>query len=211
MNAWITLYSSSLRYHDPSEIPKRQVGLVLGTSRYTSEGESNVFYKARILAAKELYETKKVDCLLLSGDNTTINYNEPIAMQNSLLELGIPPERMYLDYAWVRTLDSIVRASDIFGLKSFVIISQPFHIDRAIFIAKNNGIDAIGYEAESVSFWKAPKIYIREYVSRVMVFYDIFIGTKPRFWGEKVQIITDQNLRPVPKKICTPRDAPTEL
>lgn len=99
MNAWITLYSSSLRYHDPSDIPKRQVGLVLGTSRYTSEGGSNVFYEARILAAKELYETKKIDCLLLSGDNTTLNYNEPIAMQNSLLELGIPPERMYLDYA----------------------------------------------------------------------------------------------------------------
>ena len=99
MNAWITLYSSSFRYQDSSVIPKQQVGLVLGTSRYTSEGGSNRFYQGRILAAKELYEAKKVDCLLLSGDNTTLNYNEPISMQNSLLELGIPPERMYLDYA----------------------------------------------------------------------------------------------------------------
>lgn len=158
-----------------------------------------------MLAAKRLYDAKKIDCLLLSGDNTTLNYNEPISMQKSLLELGIPAERMYLDYAGIRTLDSMLRARDIFGLQQFTIISQPFHVDRAIFIAQSNGIDAIGYEAEKVAFFQAPMIYAREFFSRILLFYDIFIGTEPRFWGEKIDIQTNPDIRPVPSKICSPR------
>lgn len=171
----------SARYQSTDNIPKNRVGLVLGTSKYTSDGELNVFYQERILAAKRLYEAKKIDCLLLSGDNTTRDYNEPISMQKSLLELGIPSERMYLDYAGLRTLDSIYRAHDIFGLDRFTVISQPFHIDRAIFIAEGNGLSVIGYEAEKVGFWTAPKTYVREFFSRVLLFYDMFIGTKPKF------------------------------
>jgi SanA protein len=114
LNIWVSVSVDEYRYSDAEMIPKNQVGVVLGTSKFTSNGQPNIFYTERMLAAKRLYDTKKIDCLLLSGDNTTINYNEPISMQNSLLELGIPAERMYLDYAGIRTLDSILRARDIF-------------------------------------------------------------------------------------------------
>lgn len=140
MNVWVSFSMDTSRYGDVVTIPYNRVGLVLGTSKYTRDGKSNIFYEERISAAKRLYEAKKIDCLLLSGDNTTLDYNEPISMQKSLLELGIPPERMYLDYAGIRTLDSILRAHDIFGLERFTVISQPFHVNRALFIAKNNGI-----------------------------------------------------------------------
>jgi SanA protein len=181
MNIWVGISVDSTRYQDANLIPKNQVGLVLGTSKYTSDGQTNVFYQERILAAKRLYDAKKVDCLLLSGDNTTLDYNEPVSMQKSLLELGIPGERMYLDYAGVRTLDSILRAHDIFGLDRFTIVSQPFHVDRAIFIAESHGLSTIGYEAGEVGFWVAPKTYVREFFSRILLFYDIFIGTEPKF------------------------------
>lgn len=146
-NVWVALSIGSDRYSDVDLVPKNRVGLVLGTSRYTSDGLPNEFYNERMLAAKRLYDAKKVDCFLLSGDNTSKNYNEPISMQNSLLGFGIPAERMYLDYAGIRTLDSILRARDIFGLSEFTVISQAFHIDRALFVARHNGIDAVGYEA----------------------------------------------------------------
>lgn len=181
LNIWVSIKASDYRYDRSELIPKNQVGVVLGTAKFTTSGELNIFYTERMLATKRLYDAKKIDCLLLSGDNTTLNYNEPISMQKSLLELGIPAERMYLDYAGIRTLDSMLRARDIFGLQQFTIISQPFHVDRAIFIAQSNGINAIGYEAEKVSFLQAPMIYVREFFSRILLFYDIFIGTEPRF------------------------------
>lgn len=137
LNAGISIFAGMYRFESVEDIPKNPVGLVLGTSQFTSDGEPNVFYSQRVDATKRLYDAKKIDCVLISGDNTSDNYNEPIDMQQSLLSLGIPSERMYLDYAGVRTLDSIIRAKEIFSLEKFTIISQPFHIDRAILIAKS--------------------------------------------------------------------------
>lgn len=113
---------------------------------------------------------------------------------------------MYLDYAGVRTLDSIIRAKSIFGLSEFTVISQPFHIDRAIIIAKSQGLSVVGYEAGRVRFLTAPFTYVREFFSRILVVYDIFTGTSPRFGGERIEIISDPNIRPVPNKICSPRE-----
>lgn len=205
LNIWVSASVGSDRYSDLESVPKNRVGLVLGTSKFTADGLPNAFYDERMLAVKRLYDAKKIDCVLLSGDNTTKNYNEPVSMQKSLLSFGIPAERMYLDYAGIRTLDSVLRARDIFGLSEFTVISQPFHIDRALFIARWNHISAVGYEAEQVSFLAAPKTYFREFFSRGLLFYDIFIGTEPRFGGEDVKILTDPDIRPVPSKICSPR------
>ena len=156
--------------------------------------------------AAQVYKDKGVACLLLSGDNTSREYNEPVDMQHRLLELGVPAERMYLDYAGVRTLDSVLRARDIFGLSEFAIISQPFHLERAIMIARTSGINARGYAAESVSFTVAPRVYLRAVASEWVALYDILFETNARFAGEPIVIDTRSDVRPVPAKTCSPRE-----
>ena len=165
---------SKYRYQNIELVPKNAVGVVLGTSQYAPSGESNVFFEARITAAAKLYHARKVDCLLLSGDNTSPSYNEPIAMQHALLSLGVPAERMYLDFAGVRTLDSIFRLEQIFSLKNFTIVSQPFHNERALFIARKNGANAIAFDAGSIRFSLAPLVYAREIASRMIAYSDVF-------------------------------------
>ncbi len=126
-------------------------------------------------------------------------------MQESLLELGIPSERMYLDYAGIRTLDSVIRAKEIFGLDSYTIISQPFHNARALFLAREHGEHPIAYNASSISFSEAPFVYVRELVSRTLALYDASFDTNPQFGGKKIEIEFDATIRPVPEKICTAR------
>ena len=117
------------------DIPQKKVGLVLGTSKYISNGQDNLFYVYRLNAAKELFENQKVEFLILSGDNSTNQYNEPQTMKTDLVELGIPEDKIFLDYAGFRTLDSVIRAKEIFSEDDFTIISQEFHNQRALFIA----------------------------------------------------------------------------
>lgn len=182
------------------------VGLVLGTSRLTGDGQPNTFFEGRMLTAAKLYAEKGVDCLLLSGDNTSKNYNEPIDMQRRLQELGVPPERIYLDYAGVRTLDSVLRARDIFGLSEVVIVSQKFHLQRAVLLARASGLRATGYAAAEVSFWRAPLVYARAIASQAVALYDIVFETDARFAGERIEIDTRSDVRPVPAKTCARRE-----
>jgi SanA protein len=186
-------------------LPKNSVWLVLGTTNQTVDGQKNIFFEARMQAVKDLYDAKKIDCVLLSGDNSSLFYNEPLQMQKALLALGIPPERMYLDYAWLRTRDSILRARDIFWITQFTIISQKFHLQRALYHALAEGMNAVGYSASSPPFHQAPRVYIREFFSRFLSFYDTIVSTESTFSGSKIHIEYNEYLRPIPSKICTPR------
>lgn len=176
-------------FDDINLIPEVEVGLVLGTSARARDGRPNVFFLRRIEAAFELYENGKVEKLLLSGDNGTQDYNEPERMKEALIDKGIPEEDLVLDYAGFRTLDSVVRANEVFGQDELVIISQEFHNERAIFIAKNIGIDAYAYNADSPDFERAPRVFIREFLARVYMIWDLFIfDTEPKYLGEEIEI-----------------------
>ena len=135
-------------FDDLDDLPKRDVALVLGTSKYAN-GRINTFYAARIRAAAELYQSGKVDGILVSGDNGRDDYNEPAQMKADLVALGVPAEYVTSDYAGFRTLDSIYRAGDVFGLQSYVIVSQDFHVERALYLADQRNHDAVGYLAYS--------------------------------------------------------------
>lgn len=137
-------------YISTSDIPKNKVGLVLGTAKYVRRGQINLYYKYRIEAATTLYKSGKVDFILISGDNSRKEYDEPSTMKEDLVEMGIPSEKIYLDYAGFRTLDSVVRCKEIFGQHSITVISQKLHNERAIFIAKRKGIEAVGFNAHDV-------------------------------------------------------------
>lgn len=138
-----------------------------------------------------LYEQGKIHHILVSGDNGSRAYNEPELMKKSLLNAGIPESAITLDFAGFRTLDSVIRAKEIFALTGGVtIISQPFHVERALFVAHSEDIDAIGYGAANVSLLIAPRVYIREIFARWLVLFDIAVGTEPVVLGEAEPIIS---------------------
>lgn len=175
-------------YRDPDIIPKHHVWLLLGTTPSVN-GVNNIFFSTRIEAAKTLYERWKISHILVSGDNSTRSYNEPQAMKNALVKAWIPASDITLDYAGFRTLDSVVRAKEIFRQDDgFIIISQPFHVERAIFLARANHIHAIWYGSANVSLEIGLKTYIREIGARWVALYDSLFGTDPVVLGEQEQL-----------------------
>ena len=190
--AAIRLAAKDRTYSDVQTIPHRKVGLLLGCAQYVHGNISNLFYQNRIMAAVALFEAKKIDYILVSGDNHTRGYDETSAMQNSLLEAGVPIDKIYLDYAGFRTLDSMVRAKEIFGQSEVTVISQEFHNQRAIFIAKHVDLDAIGFNAAEVDRFMGFHTWCREQLARVRTVLDVFVfGTQPKFLGQKIIIGTD--------------------
>ncbi|CAA0185357.1 SanA/YdcF family protein [Tenacibaculum maritimum] len=175
-------------FSSASEIKKSKVGLVLGTAKILKNGQVNLYFKYRINATVELYKRGKIDFILVSGDNGNKNYDEPTDFKNELIKRGIPENRIFLDYAGFRTLDSVVRAKEIFGQTSITIISQKFHNERAIYLAEKNGISAIGFNARDLRGRSGLKIRIREYFARTKAYMDIIFEVKPKFLGEKIEI-----------------------
>lgn len=176
-------------YSDVKQIPHNKVGLLLGTAPVTPWGVHNNYYDYRINAATELFKAGKIDYILVSGDNHSTDYDEPTCMRDSLMVRGIPKDKIILDYAGFRTLDSVVRAKEIFGQDSITIISQQFHNERALYLAKRYEIEAVAYNAKDVEYWKKKlKIHGREYLARVKMFIDLYTGKKPKFLGERIKI-----------------------
>jgi len=187
-NFTIEISAKGKTFNDPAVIPKNKVGLVLGTSRMLVEGGVNPYYAHRINATIKLYKAGKIEYVLVSGDNGSIYYNEPTTIKKDLVKRGIPGEKIFLDYAGFRTLDSMVRAKFIFGLDSVTVISQQFHNERAIYLAEKKGLMAIGFNAKGISGKQGIKVQFREYFARVKVFIDLLLNTQPRFYGEKIEI-----------------------
>jgi SanA protein len=178
-------------FDDVSKIPYRKVGLVLGCAPTVRGGYPNLFFEYRMEAAAKLYKAGKVDYLLVSGDNRHRSYDEPTAMKAALIKAGVPKTRIVCDYAGFTTLDSVVRANKVFQEQAFTVISQPFHNERALYIADGYGIDAIGYNAEDVPAGIGMSTYLREVGSRVKAVWDVKIRHRqPHFLGEPLPIGT---------------------
>lgn len=175
-------------YNSTRNISKNKVGLLLGTAKYLSDGRINLYYQFRVEAAVTLFKAQKIDFIVVSGDNGTKNYNEPSEFKDDLIEAGIPENKIFLDYAGFRTLDSVVRVKEIFGQTSVTIISQQFHNERALYLANHYDIDAIGYNASGISGKYAVKVQLREYLARVKVFVDILFNVEPKFLGKPIEI-----------------------
>ena len=170
------------------QMPKRRVAVVLGTSPKYKDGQENLFFTYRIHAAAQLYKAGKVEFLLLSGDNNKREYNEPEEMKKALVEQGVPEQAIFLDYAGFRTLDSMVRAKEVFGQDSITIISQQFHNERAIYLAEHAGLEAVALNAHDVPGSHGLKVRLREYLARVKMFIDLIVGKQPHFLGENIEI-----------------------
>lgn len=181
--------TQSYVYENAQDIPKNKVGLVLGTSRYLANGRENLFFSFRMKAAKELFEASKISYLLVSGANPSKYYDEPKEMKKVLVSMGVPANKIYCDYAGLRTLDSIIRAKEVFQLEEFTIISQDFHNRRALFIAHHHNIQAIAFNAQEVPLSLATPTMFREELARIKMVLDLFIIRKaPRHLGDPIPI-----------------------
>lgn len=186
-------------YTEIDSIPDNSIALVLGTARYVSTGP-NEYFSNRIRATKELYDSGKLDAIVVSGDNRHVSYNEPREMRRALVEAGVPDSIINQDFAGLRTLDSVIRMKKIFGQKTFIVVSQQFHNERAIFIARYYNIEAYGYNAKDLNLNKfSVKTKVRELFARVKVFVDIALGTGPRFLGDPIDIYDNRAPEQNPK------------
>lgn len=175
-------------FSELNEIPYNEVGLVLGTSKYLSGNYLNPYFVNRLDAAAQLYFAEKIDHIIVSGDNSKKNYDEPTDMMNYLIEKGIPAENITRDYAGFRTFDSMVRALKVFGQKKLTIISQEFHNERALFICNHIGIDAVAFNAKEV--YRGPASKWREYFAKTKAYLDIYLlGQEPKFLGKEEKIM----------------------
>lgn len=188
-NVWIVQSTVSKVYTDQSKLPDHRVALVLGTSHRSVGGGPNPFFEYRIKTAAELYKSGKIDHFILSGDNRTVFYNEPNEMKKALIKAGVPAIAITLDFAGLRTLDSVVRSKEIFGQSKITIITQSFHSYRALFISDFYNIDAVAMVAEDPEIDRTFKVLLREYLARTVAVFDLYVfKTTPKHLGEKEEI-----------------------
>jgi SanA protein len=176
-------------YTDINEIPVKKAALVLGTSKYVSKGKKNYYYTYRIKAAVQLWKAKKINAIVVSGDKSKY-YDEVTTMFKDLIKAGIPSAYITRDFGGFRTFDSIVRAKEIFDLDDYIIVSQKFHLDRALYIAKEKNQRAIGFAAKEVKGTQThQKMEGRENLAMIKAYLDInFLGTKPKILGKKIKV-----------------------
>ncbi len=176
-------------YSSVDSIPHNKVALLLGTNPLNKWGRPNSYFTNRINTAAELYHAGKVDFIIASGDNHTKQYDEPTAMRDSLMAHDVPEDRIILDFAGFRTLDSVVRAKEVFGCDTLTIISQEDHNARALYLAEANGIDAVAISAPlRAGRWVRIRLAIREWLARDKMMLDLWFGKQPHFLGEKIEI-----------------------
>lgn len=191
---YISNYAKNYIYSDIKIIPSNRVGLLLGTSPVTASGKTSDFFITRMQAAKDLLDNQKITYIIVSGDNETIHYNEPKYMRNYLVKLGVKDEAIVSDYGGRRTLDSVLRSNEIFNQSKITIVSQKFHNERAIFIARKNGIQAIAYNAKypyadyTKNPWINTRTFLRELLARDLAVYDYLISKGPEILGKKIPI-----------------------
>ncbi|WP_312242149.1 outer membrane permeability protein SanA [Pantoea sp.] len=199
LDRWIGWKTAPYIYENVASLPHRQVGVVLGTAKYYRAGVINQYYLYRMQGALNAYNSGKVNYLLLSGDNALLSYNEPMTMRRDLIKAGVAPADIVLDYAGFRTLDSIVRTRKVFDTNDFIIITQRFHCERALFIALHLGIQAQCYAVPSPK--NMLSVRLREVAARLGALVDLYIMKRePRFLGPLV---------PIPAIHEIPQDAPS--
>ncbi|MBI9048288.1 MAG: YdcF family protein [Anaerolineaceae bacterium] len=173
-------------------LPEKKIGIIFGAG-ITKDGRPTAVLKDRVMAGVELYEAGKIQYLLMSGDNRFEDYNEPLAMKNYAIELGIPEEVIFMDFAGRRTYDTCYRAKYIFGIDKAILITQKFHLPRAIFLATSFDMDVVGYASDIRVYRKSTMLYwnIREIPAAFTAFWDVYFRQPLPVLGEYEPIIND--------------------
>jgi len=186
--AFHRLVTALATYHHiyyPQDAPAKKVAIVFGAGLWR-DGRPTPVLRDRVAAASELYFSGKVEKLLMSGDNSYIYYNEPGAMRSYALELGVPDEAIVLDYAGRRTYDTCYRARDIFGVDEAILVTQNFHLPRALYVCNRLGVSAVGVKADrriynprSLFFW-----HLREIPATLVALWEVHVSRPAPILGD---------------------------
>lgn len=190
INLKVIINSKNYIYTDAKDAPYRYTGLVLGASVFSS-GKPSTILADRLNKTIELYVEKRISRILVSGDHGTKDYDEVNNMKKYLVERGVPDSVIFTDHAGFDTYNSITRAKLIFGVDSLIIITQEFHLKRAIYIARQKGLIADGYIADTRRYASMPYLMLRESFANIKAFMEVAIKKDPVFFGEKIPIKGD--------------------
>lgn len=189
LNLWVYAQTAGRIQDDTLLCATEPVGLVFGTAEGSRGGGRNPYFTARMEAAAQLLRLGHVRHLLLSGDNRTRYYNEPVAMWRALRSRNVASGDMTLDYAGFSTFDSVVRARRVFGVKRVLLISQSWHLPRALFIADAVGLKASGCAVPGGDISGEWQLWLREWLARAAAVGDLYLwGREPYFLGPRVQL-----------------------
>ena len=173
-----------------ADLPSASVVIVPGAS-VLSSGKPSSILADRLLTAIDLYRAGKVKKFLLSGDHGQVNYNEVEAMGQFLLDQGIPADDIVLDHAGFDTYDTMVRAREVFRVTSAVVVTQEFHLPRAIYLGRAVGLEITGIAADRQTYLKMNYFVFREYFARVKAVLDVWFQASPKYLGEPLPINVD--------------------
>jgi SanA protein len=178
-------------------VPDRPVAIAFGAEVLPS-GRPSAMLADRVRMVAQLYQAGKVKALLFTGDNGSVSYNEPEAMRQYALSLGVPDSAIVLDYAGFRTYDSCYRARDIFKVSQAILVTQAFHLDRALLTCNALGIDSVGVAADVLrptGYARAALLRseVREFPSTALSMFDLLVGTKPTFLGDPLPILVENH------------------
>ena len=196
--SWLVVdFEADPRIHaSVDDLTPAKAGLVLGTSRLAPGRIPNRYFDARIDAAARLFASGKVEYLIVSGNQSqggrpAGGYDEPSDMRDALIGKGVPADRIYRDYAGFRTLDSVLRANSVFGQDRVIVVSQHFHLARALYLAAEHGLTFEGLEAEDVPLRYDLHTKLRELGARVRAVIDAALHLGPRFGGARIALGVD--------------------
>ncbi|MCX6780162.1 MAG: YdcF family protein [Candidatus Magasanikbacteria bacterium] len=177
-------------YQNVYDVPPAQTALVLGAG-VKSNGQLSDILRDRADTAIQLYRDKKVAKILATGDNSTIHYNETKAMESYFLMHDIPSKDIFLDYAGFDTYDSLYRARDVFQAQSLIVVTQNFHLNRAVYYGRSIGMEVYGVSADKETYRGILWFKIRESLARMKGFFDILFHAKPKFLGTPIPLSGD--------------------
>jgi SanA protein len=183
-NFWVLATTAAYIERQPQQCRPAKVGIVFGTSHWTRSGVRNPHFHARMRTAATLIEQSRVEHLLLSGDNRTQAYNEPRAMWRELYRRGVASEQLTMDFAGFSTYDTLARARDVFQLDKALLITQSWHLPRAVYIGRALGMDVTGCAADDPKVSVEWRLKLREWAARAATLGDLYIwGREPYFLG----------------------------
>lgn len=195
MVANVVVFKQSKKYlcHEITDVPDCYTAIVLGAKVYAN-GYPSDYLQDRLDKALELYQHHKVTRFLLSGDHGTTAYDEVNNMKAYLLGKGVNTKDIFLDHAGFDTYNTMVRAAKIFQVTDAIIVTQEFHLPRAIYIARHKGIEAYGIKADKREYAALKTLKLREGLAKVKAFTEVAINKKPKYLGNQIPITGDSRL-----------------
>lgn len=188
----ITALTAVKRVYTVTDVPMRRVAIVFGAGLWRDGSPTPVLYD-RVATAADLYLAGKVEKLLMSGDNRFVEYNEPAAMREAALSFGVPDEDIVLDYAGRRTYDTCYRAQAIFGITEAILVTQKFHLPRALYLCNRLGVDAVGVNADLRDYRRSSMLYwnLRELIATVTAVWDVTVRHPVPVLGDPLPIFPE--------------------